>query len=190
MFEFRGVVFQPNNRLENPSKDLDILLKLLNTTGSPMSKSCVLLKFVDCSTLFIVEIFDNVLRCCCSFQILDIFRIFSKSLDSILVFYYRRPLHDSNLVWWMLVFVYGNDCWAIIVEFKTHSALSFVDNHNCLFWKLVPAISGFGLSFDCSILWFCQGIQRKIFRTESTRSRSFIFSLLQEDLSGKLRLRH
>ena len=43
--------------VENPSKDLDIYK---NTTGSPMSKSCVLLKFVYCSTWFIVELLNNV----------------------------------------------------------------------------------------------------------------------------------
>jgi len=63
--------------VENPSNALDILK---NTSWSPMSKSCVLLRFVDCSSLFIVEIIDNVwVRMLLLFQIPDIFRIFFQS---------------------------------------------------------------------------------------------------------------
>ena len=63
--------------VENPSNALDILK---NTSWSPISKSCVLLRFVDCSSLFIVEIIDNVwVRMLLLFQIPDIFRIFFQS---------------------------------------------------------------------------------------------------------------
>ena len=81
--------------VENPSNALDILK---NTSWSPMSKSCVLLRFVDCSSLFIVEIIDNVwARMLLLFQIPDIFRIFFQISDNI--FHYRRPHQSVRKIW-------------------------------------------------------------------------------------------
>jgi len=58
----------------------------VSTTGSPMSKSCVLLKFIDCSTFEHCSLFKLSTTfqwgCYCWFQIPDIFQVFFKYLTT------------------------------------------------------------------------------------------------------------